>query len=214
MARASVCGALIDGSSLGPKGPGPDDESSGPPSRRKWETPFLSGTAVLERWSSGKTDEERIQLNEENLLVGRPYSRRPSKAGRQIPSRGPTARSKGLFKEAHISSAAGSWATRSNSRSTSPSAISCFGSRAGDAPKEYRHELDSIRPSIRPPYSLGGVRYTRQVFASPIDQVLVIRPQRMRRGRISLPGPAERREERAHSNYATDYFRMDGFGPA
>ena len=53
----------------------------------------------------------------------------------------------------------------------------------------------------------------RQVFSSPVDQVLVVRLTANRPGRISFRAQLRGERNEAHSNYATDYFRMDGLPP-
>ncbi|MBN2266171.1 MAG: glycoside hydrolase N-terminal domain-containing protein, partial [Candidatus Aminicenantes bacterium] len=76
-----------------------------------------------------------------------------------------------------------------------------------------RHELDLDAAVDATSYTAGGVRYTRQVFASPVDQVLVVRIAAERPGRVSLRAQLRGERNEAHSNYATDYFRMDGLPP-
>jgi alpha-L-fucosidase 2 len=62
-------------------------------------------------------------------------------------------------------------------------------------------------------YTIGGVRFTRRVFSSPIDQVVVVRLTAEKPGRISFRAQLQGERNEAHSNYATDYFRMDGLPP-
>jgi len=78
---------------------------------------------------------------------------------------------------------------------------------------DYRHELDLDTAVVRTTYVQGGVRFTREVFSSPVDQVIVVRLTADRPGRISFKAQLQGERNEAHSNYATDYFRMDGLRP-
>ena len=45
----------------------------------------------------------------------------------------------------------------------------------GGASTEYRRELDLDTAIARVSYVAGGVRFIREVFSSPVDQVIVVR---------------------------------------
>jgi alpha-L-fucosidase 2 len=77
----------------------------------------------------------------------------------------------------------------------------------------YRRALDLDTAVVTTTYERGGVRYTREVFVSPVDQVVVVRLTADRPGSISFTAQLQGCRNEAHSNYATDYFRMDGQGP-
>ena len=61
-------------------------------------------------------------------------------------------------------------------------------------------------------YTRGAVRFRREVFASPVDQVIVVRLTADRPGSISFKAQLRGVRNDAHSNYGTEYFRMDGYG--
>ena len=52
----------------------------------------------------------------------------------------------------------------------------------------------------------------QEVFASPVDQVIVVQLTSNRPGNISFSAQLRGFRNTAHSNYATDYFRMDSLG--
>jgi alpha-L-fucosidase 2 len=56
------------------------------------------------------------------------------------------------------------------------------------------------------------VIFKREVFVSPVDQVLVIRLSADGTASLSLTANLRGYRNSAHSNYATDYFQMDGCG--
>jgi alpha-L-fucosidase 2 len=61
-------------------------------------------------------------------------------------------------------------------------------------------------------FSSNGVTYGRQVFASTPDQVIAIRLTASKPGSISFTVNLRGVRNQQHSDYATDYFRMDGLG--
>ncbi|MGZ5469617.1 MAG: glycoside hydrolase family 95 protein, partial [Candidatus Aminicenantales bacterium] len=178
----------------------------------KWENAHPVGNGRLGAMVFGKTDEERIQLNEETYWTGGPYTT-TVKGGAAFLPEVQRLVFEGRFKEAHIL-----FGRRLMGYPVEQQKYQSLGNlvlrfMAGDAPKEYRHELDLDMAVDTTSYSLGGVRYTRQVFVSPIDQVLVIRLTADAPGRISFRAQLRGERNEAHSNYATDYFRMDGLPP-
>ena len=61
-------------------------------------------------------------------------------------------------------------------------------------------------------YKVNGVTYSREVFSSAPDQVIAVRLTADKPGSISFTAELRGERNQAHSNYATDYFRMDGDG--
>jgi alpha-L-fucosidase 2 len=58
----------------------------------------------------------------------------------------------------------------------------------------------------------NGVKFKREVFSSAADQVIVVRLTADRPKSLSFKASLRGCRNTAHSNYATDYFRMDGTG--
>jgi alpha-L-fucosidase 2 len=77
---------------------------------------------------------------------------------------------------------------------------------------DYRRELDLDTGITRITYTRGGVHYVREAFVSHPDQVIVFRVAADRPGMISFECQLRGVRNQAHSNYATDYFRMDPLG--
>ncbi|HNF44694.1 MAG TPA: glycoside hydrolase family 95 protein, partial [Ferruginibacter sp.] len=61
-------------------------------------------------------------------------------------------------------------------------------------------------------YTANGITYTREVFVSAPDQVIVVRIRSGKPNGISFTANLRGERNQAHSNYATDYFRMDPYG--
>ena len=177
----------------------------------KWENALPVGNGRLGAMVFGRTDEEDIQLNEETYWSGGPYS--TTVAGgrerlREIQRRifdGQLIRAHRLFgrslmgypvEQQKYQSLGGIWLKL---EATGPV-------------EDYRHELDLDTALATTTYRQGGIRYTREVFVSPVDQVIVVRLAADTPGRVSFTAQLRGARNEAHSNYATDYFRMDGAG--
>ena len=77
----------------------------------------------------------------------------------------------------------------------------------------YERELDLDAAVAKVTYRVGGTRFVREVFASAVDQVIVVRLTADRPGAISFTAQLEGVRNQTHSNYGTDYFQMDGVPP-
>jgi alpha-L-fucosidase 2 len=78
-----------------------------------------------------------------------------------------------------------------------------------DAPANYRRELDLDTAVVRVTYRIDGATYTREVFSSAPDQLIVIRLTCDKPNRISLRA-ALTREQDATTKAAPDGLTMDG----
>ncbi len=178
----------------------------------KWENALPVGNGRLGAMVFGKTDEEEIQLNEETYWSGGPYSTVVKGGYRALPEirklvfDGNLARAHILFGRNLMGYPVEQMKYQSLGR-----LVLRFPSAAPAA--EYRHELDLDAAVARTTYVQDGVRFTREVFASPVDQVIVVRLTADRPGRISFRAQLQGERNSAHSNYATDYFRIDGLPP-
>jgi alpha-L-fucosidase 2 len=76
----------------------------------------------------------------------------------------------------------------------------------------YRNQLDLDSAIATTTYAQDGVRFTREVFVSPVDHVLIVRLSADRPGQVSFTAQLRGQRNVAHSNYGTDYFQMDGLG--
>ena len=61
-------------------------------------------------------------------------------------------------------------------------------------------------------YTVGDITYRREILSSAPDQVILVRLTASKPGSISFRAQLRGCRNQAHSNYATDYFRMDGVG--
>jgi alpha-L-fucosidase 2 len=178
----------------------------------KWENAFPVGNGRLGAMVFGRTDEERIQLNEETYWSGGPYSTVVEGSYKELAEIRKLVFD-GDLKLAHIlfgRSLMGHPVEQQKYQALGNLVIA-FPEKA--AATDYRHALDLDSAVDTISYTIDGVRHMREVFASPVDQVVVVRLSADRPGRISFRAQLRGERNDAHSNYATDYFRMDGLPP-
>jgi alpha-L-fucosidase 2 len=178
----------------------------------RWENALPVGNGRLGAMVFGKTDEETIQLNEETYWSGGPYSTVVKGGYKALPEIQRLV-FEGNYKMAHIlfgRSLLGYPVEQMKYQSLGGLVLR-FPSK--DPVAGYRHELDLDTAVVRTTYARNGVRYTREVFSSPADQVIVVRLAADQPGMVSFTAELRGERNEAHSNYATDYFRMDGLPP-
>ncbi|GAG85319.1 unnamed protein product, partial [marine sediment metagenome] len=76
--------------------------------------------------------------------------------------------------------------------------------------EDYKRWLDLETGITHVEYKVDDIVYKREVFASAPDQVIVVRLTSSEPGSVSFRAQLRGFRNLAHSNYATDYFRMDG----
>ena len=78
--------------------------------------------------------------------------------------------------------------------------------------ENYSRSLDLKTGIVTVKYKFEGVNYTREIIASAIDQTIAIRITADKKGSVSFGAQLRGERNHEHSNYATDYFQMDGIG--
>jgi len=176
-----------------------------------WDAALPVGNGRLGGLVWGKTDEEQILLNEDTLWSGGPYSTVVKGGAADLPALRQAVWD-GQDKKAYVL-----FSRHFLGYPVEQMKYQALGTLvlrlSGDVATGYRHELDLDTAVVTTTYEQAGVRYKREVFSSPVDQVLVVRLTADAPGKISFVGQLRGSRNTAHSNYATDYFRMDGLGP-
>jgi alpha-L-fucosidase 2 len=177
----------------------------------KWENALPVGNGRLGAMVFGRTDVERIQFNEETYWSGGPYSQ-TVKGGSGHLSEIQKLVFEGKYKEAHklFGRYLMGYPVEQQKYQSMGDVILKF-DRKGEV-KNYRLELDLDSAIVRVRYEQDGVRFTREIFSSAVDQVIVIRLTASAPENISLSAELRGCRNDAHSNYGTDYFRMDRWG--
>jgi alpha-L-fucosidase 2 len=177
----------------------------------KWESALPVGNGRLGAMVFGKTDVERIQLNEETYWSGGPYTQTVKGGSKYLPEIQRLV-FEGKYREAHMlfGRYLMGYPVEQQKYQSLGDLILTFGTK-GEI-KNYRMELDLDSAVVRVSYEQDGVRFLREVFSSAVDQVLVVRLTASTPGKISLSAELRGLRNEAHSNYATDYFQMNRLG--
>ncbi len=178
----------------------------------EWDDALPVGNGRLGAMVFGKTGEERIHFNEETYWSGGPYST-TVKGGFQALPRVQAHVFAGEYLKAHNLFGRHLMGYPVEQMKYQSLGDLILKLRAGGEVTDYVHTLDLDRAIATVRYEQGGVRFTREVFSSAVDQVIVVRVSAEPPGRVSLVANLRGYRNQAHSNYATDYFRMDGLGP-
>jgi alpha-L-fucosidase 2 len=178
----------------------------------KWENAYPVGNGRLGAMVFGKPDEEQVQLNEDTYWSGGPYSTVVRGGSKVLPEIQKLV-FEGNYKLAHILFGRNLMGYPVEQMKYQALANLVLNFHDTTPAANYRRALDLDTAVVTTTYERGGVRYTREVFVSPVDQVVVVRLTADRPGSISFTAQLQGCRNEAHSNYATDYFRMDGHGP-
>ncbi len=178
---------------------------------KKWEDALPVGNGRLGAMVFGKNGEERIQLNEETYWSGGPYSTVVKGGHKVLPEI-----QKLVFEEKYL--AAHNLFGRNlmgypveQQKYQSLANLHLF-FKNQDAVSDYKRWLNLENGITSVSYKSNGITYQRDVFASAPDQVIVLRLTADKPNSISLKANLRGVRNQAHSNYGTDYFRMDAYG--
>ena len=177
----------------------------------KWDEALPVGNGRLGAMVFGGAQEERLQLNEDTYWSGGPYSTVVKGGYKFLPEI-----QRLVFAEKYLDAHNLFGRTLmgypvEQQKYQSLANLHLFFDH-GKEISDYRRLLDLREGVVTTTYSAAGVRYKREVFASAPDQVIVVRLISEQPGRISFTANLRGVRNQAHSNYGTDYFRMDSVG--
>lgn len=160
----------------------------------KWETEALPvGNGRMGAMVFGGVDRERIQFNEETVWDGEHIDRSNSEGLKALPEI-----QRLLFEGQNkkASSLAGKTMMGKPSRIKSYQTLGdlLFDFPDAEEVAEYRRDLDLTTGIAKVSYRVDGVQYTREVFASFPDQVIVIRLTADQPGKINFSARFDRRD--------------------
>ncbi len=177
----------------------------------KWEEALPVGNGRLGAMVFGKHGEERIQLNEETYWSGGPYSTVTKGGYKVLPQI-----QKLVFEEKYLD--AHNLFGRNlmgypveQQKYQSLANLHLF-FKGQEEVVDYKRWLDLTTAITSTVYTAHGITYLREAFASAPDQTIVVRITASQPGSISFKANLRGVRNQAHSNYATDYFRMDPMG--
>ena len=177
-----------------------------------WNHALPVGNGRLGAMVFGGTARETIQLNEETLWSGGPYDPVVPGAFRALPE------IRRLLFAGDVPAADDLFGRTMMGRPYEQMKYQPLGNLrlsfpGHDKTTDYQRELDLDGAVARVSYAVAGVHFIREVFASAVDQVIVVRISADRPGAISFTAQLEGVRNPDHSNYGTDYFQMDGVQP-
>jgi alpha-L-fucosidase 2 len=177
---------------------------------KKWDEALPVGNGRLGAMVFGKNGEERIQLNEETYWSGGPYSTVVKGGNKVLPEI-----QKLVFEEKYL--AAHNLFGRNlmgypveQQKYQSLANLHLFFNNQ-DSINDYKRWLNLENGITSVSYKSKGITYQRDVFASAPDQVIVVRLTADKPNSISVKANLRGVRNQAHSNYGTDYFRMDAY---
>jgi len=176
-----------------------------------WEEALPVGNGRLGAMVFGKYGEERIQLNEDTYWSGGPYSTVTNGGYKLLPEiqeeifKGNPLKAHKLFGRYLMG-----YPVEQQKYQALGNLILSFEDEK--EVEDYRRWLDLKTGITSVKYTAGGITFIREVFSSVPDQVIAVRLTADKPGAISFTAQLRGERNTAHSNYATDYFRMDAEG--
>ncbi len=152
---------------------------------RRWVEALAVGNGRLGAMVFGGVTEERVQLNEDTLWAGGPYDPANPDALEALP------KVRELIFAGQYREAQNLISQKMMARPLTQMPYQCVGDLLLKFPDhsgetDYRRDLNLDTAVATVAYSINGVRYTREVFSSPVDQVIVIRLTADKPGKIAF----------------------------
>lgn len=176
-----------------------------------WEEALPVGNGRLGAMVYGKFDEEQIQLNEETYWSGGPYSTVVEGGAAILPEiqkyifEGQPLKAHKLFGRKMMGYPV------EQQKYQSLANLHLFFNNQKEA-TGYKRWLDLQTGIVGVEYSSNGVIFRREILASAPDQVITVRLTANKPGSLTFKAQLRGCRNKTHSNYATDYFSMDGVG--
>jgi len=176
-----------------------------------WEEALPVGNGRLGAMVFGKYGEERIQLNEDTYWSGGPYSTVVKGGYKLLPEiqkyifQGNPLKAHKLFGRYLMG-----YPVEQQKYQALANVILSF--KNEEEPTGYKRWLDLKTGITSVQYTVNGITFLREVIASAPDQTIAIRLTADKPGSISFSAELRGVRNSSMSNYATDYFQMDGDG--
>jgi alpha-L-fucosidase 2 len=151
----------------------------------EWVRALPVGNGRLGAMVFGGVVHERLQLNEDTLWAGRPYNPVNPEAKEALPE------VRRLLAAGQYTEASQLVSQKVMAKPLAQMPYQTIGDLALTFPEassveNYRRDLDLATATARVSYTTGGVTFSREVFASAPDQVIVVRLTATRPGQISV----------------------------
>jgi alpha-L-fucosidase 2 len=150
-----------------------------------WTEALPVGNGRLGAMVFGGTERERVQLNDDTLFAGGPYDPSNPEALDALPEARRLVFA-GEYKKASDLIGAKMMARPIKQMPYEPVGDLRLTFPGHGAASDFRRQLDLDTAVARTSYRVGGVSFVREVFSSPVDQVIVIRLTADRPGQITF----------------------------
>ncbi len=176
---------------------------------RQWTDALPLGNGRLGAMISGSAPKERLQLNEETLWAGEPFDVYPPgfaenlRQVQQLVLDGKIDEARALGQQKLTQSP-------TSYRSYEPLADLWIEMGHADKVEDYRRELDLETGLARVTYRVQGVTYSREVFISAVDDLLVVRLAADKPGSVSAKISLTRQKDMRVTAVGNNRLRMDG----
>ena len=175
----------------------------------QWVEALPIGNGRLGAMDFGGVERDRIQLNEDTLWAGGPYDPDNPDALAALPE----ARRlifEGKYIEANNLIGAKMMAKPLRQLPYEPVGSLILSFPEPKAIENYRRELNLDTAIARVTYTSGGVNFTREVFSSPVDQVIVVRLTADKPGQLSFTAGMETPQKASVSAESPELLVMRG----
>ena len=177
----------------------------------KWEEALPVGNGRLGAMVYGKTDEEIIQLNEDTYWSGGPYSTVVKGGAARLPEIQELVFKEEMLKAHNLFGRyLMGYPVEQQKYQSLANLVLSFPKK--DSIINYKRWLDLETGITSVVFSQNGITYQREIISSHPDEVIAIRLTANKPGSISFSANLRGVRNQTHSNYATDYFRMNGYG--
>ena len=176
-----------------------------------WEEALPVGNGRLGAMVFGKYNEETIQLNDDTYWSGGPYSTVVKGGYKELPEiqkdifEGKPIQAHKLFGRYLMG-----YPVEQQKYQALAELVLSFNNEKEVT--NYKRWLDLKTGTTHVQYTAHGITFHREVFASAPDQTIVVRITADKPASISFNAELRGVRNSSMSNYATDYFRMDGSG--
>jgi alpha-L-fucosidase 2 len=177
----------------------------------KWVEALAVGNGRLGAMVFGGIDRERLQLNEDTLWAGGPYDPNNPEALGALPE----ARRlifEGKYTEAHKLVGDKMLAKPVRQMPYQPVGDLLLTFPKSQTVANYRRDLNLDTAITRTAYEEGGIRFTREVFSSPVDQVIVVRISADKPGQINFTAGMQTPQAGSVSVEGPDTLVLSGTG--
>src|SRR5919199_1778560 len=174
-----------------------------------WNEALPLGNGRLAAMVFGGFPEERIQINEDTVWAGERRDRLNPEGARSLPEVRRLLFA-GKPKEAEALADRTIIAVPRRMPPYQPLGDLILRFRGQEQPGDYTRELDLDSAVARVTYQSGGARFTRELFASAVDQVIVVRLTCDRPGRVSFAATLAREQDSKTRTVGPDGRRTKG----